>query len=111
MQSLFAKSLADVRAAAAKEFNGVAFDSLVANGRRVILVVCLTGEFERSKLPPGQPQIIAEWDKANLGRLVLNTFMAGGFGYFTNEANDAVLLIAAEPRSMDHLQRAFGLMP
>ena len=109
------KSLADLLAAAEKELNGTAYETFrVANGPRMILIVCISGEYELAKIQKAIPATINAPmvdPAANLGRLFFNTKEAGGFACFTcpAKAGKALVLISAEPRSMMNLELALGL--
>jgi hypothetical protein len=110
------KSLADLCAAAEKEMNGTAYETLrVANGPRVLLAVCVTGEYEMEKVKKAIPVVsTASVDPmANLGRVVFDLKQVGGFGCFTMpfKSGSALILISAEPSSMSILERVFNLPP
>jgi len=116
MQSFCDKSLADLCAAAEKEMNGTAYETLrIANGPRMMLAVCVTGEHEMAKIQKAIPVVSAASvdPKANLGRVVFNLKQEGGFGCFTMpfKSGTALILISVEPRSMSILERAFNLTP
>ena len=119
----FSGTLADIRAAALKEFNGTHIRSLRdASGPRSLIVACLTGEHEIRKAEKyldftdtGEP---LDWARTSLMETIMFTVLGNGFSYEAERDTatrriTTLLLISAVPRSQTNLilERLFSLPP
>jgi hypothetical protein len=112
------KTLEDFRVEAEHETNGTLFESLRADGgQRLIVVVCLTD--------PGQIKLIEDavelvdnpnpedWNALTLSTVAYRTAFGAGFGFESRRDDygrrSALVLIAAEPRSMHIMETIFSL--
>jgi hypothetical protein len=112
------KTLSELRNQAAKEFNGTIFESLrFANGRRCLLIFCVTGEHEIELLSriskSSEMREPLDWSAVTLGVMVMQTALGEGFRCETERddvgATTSILLIASEPRSIAILEEVFNL--
>lgn len=104
------RTLADLRAEALADHDGIAFESLSMDGRRMFVVACLSSDEARAKLPPAPPESEVETSDWAAESLFSVLFMAGeGDGvYFATDRGEfphrnSVALIAAGPFSSEML--------
>lgn len=119
LQTWGGKTLADLRNDAARQFNGTAFSALkTPAGQRIILVVCVTGEHELEKALKafrlGSQGLPRNWAAERVVDVIMRTIAGGGFGYEDERDTrtgrvTALVLISAEPVSMENLEAALGL--
>lgn len=114
------KTLATIRDLAARELNGTCFQALrTAEGPRMVLIVCVTGEHEiekMGKLSERTLQPFGDWNSVSVVEAVARTMMSGGFAYDFDRSSlrssgAPVVLIAAGPVSITKLESIFGLQP
>lgn len=111
------KTLATLRADAAAEMNGVGWISVrPESGPRQLLICCITAGYERQKLDALDPEAahdFGDWASVSLCEAALAARFAGGFIYALDFKNPdparAVVLIAADPRSITSLEAMLRL--
>ena len=103
---------------ATKQINGTLYEAIRSeNGRRFLLVICLTGKFEISKALKGfdlkTHGVPADWATTTVRALVMSAVSGNCFAY---EAEyDALMqpttlvFVSAEPHSINILERLFNL--
>lgn len=115
------QTLASLRAAAEKEFNGTTVRCIreKETGRRLLIVACLTGAHEIQQAEKWFDLASADepldWSAVPLIEAVGRIMVLGDrFGYFgqgktLTNSRLALVLIAQEPRSITKLEEALGL--
>ena len=113
------RTLEDLRGEAVLEDTGVAFTALrVENGRRMSLVICITGEDQirrvRSDVKFSDDGVNEDWRTLSLGTVVMRAAAApGGLAFEPLRAGGdewlALAMIAALPDSIRMLEQLFGL--
>ena len=114
------KTLCDFREEAEREFNGTVFDGLrMPDGTRPMLAMCLTGDHQISLLERvmdlSDSFTREDWTLMTLADLL--SAAASGAGVCVksirgdNGRPSAVVLMAADPRSISILEKLFGLRP
>lgn len=115
------QTLASLRDAATKEFNGVAVKCLreQPSGRRRLIVVCIAGEHEIRKAEKAfdlpETDSLEDWSEIPLIEAVGRTLVSGcylsyfGQGKTLTRARSALVVIAAEPDSITNLEALLGL--
>jgi len=114
----FGKTLEDFRIEAEKAPGGVAFESVRAqDGRRFITLVCIADIDEiarvEQELQLVDDNIIEDWNTLSLADLVVRTFLGGELRFESRRdefgRRSALVLIAADPRSIRIIERLFVL--
>lgn len=110
-------TLAEFRLEAEREANGTLFESLrVEGGRRLVIVLCMTdvdqiAEVERALDMVDGPT--EDWNTLTLSDVVMRTAVGPGLSFecLRDEygRRSAVILTAADPRSIQILERVFSL--
>ena len=112
------KTLEDLRSEAVLEDTGLAFDAMrEANGKRMFMVMCVTGEQNIAYLGEHMNLIedgfVEDWNTLSLAAVLMRTSRAGGlcFELFKGDSGSllAVTLIAADPDSASKLCALFDM--
>ena len=103
---------------AEREATGIAFESIrIKDGKRSIIVMCVTGIDQITRLEKAfdlvDDNIIEDWNTLTLGDVAARAARGSGFCFeaLRDESGrrSALVLIAAEPRSINILESAFSL--
>jgi hypothetical protein len=112
------QTLATFRAEAAKEMNGTAFRALrSSDGRRWLLIICITGARELGKFPfpADRSTPFGDWASVALVEAVGKAARMGRliYDFEINPPNSttAAVLISADPCSTEKLAAIFNLPP
>jgi hypothetical protein len=112
------KTLDDLRSEAVLEDTGLAFDAVrEANGKRLFMVMCVTGEkniaYVSERLNLIEDGLVEDWSTLTLAEVLMRTSRAGGlcFELFQGDSGTilAVTLIAADPDSVRTLSGLFDM--
>jgi hypothetical protein len=112
------KTLADLRGEAAGQESVFAYESVrISGGQRCVLVICVT-EADQVECLERQFEFFGDetdedWESLTLAEAVLRAFASGGTALESlpdeYKRRSAVVLIAAEPRSIMNLELLFGI--
>ena len=112
------KTLEDLRSEAVLEDTGIAFDAVrEANGKRLFMVMCVTGEqdiaYVSEHLNLIKDGLIEDWKTLTLAEVLMRTSRAGGLCFELAQGDSgsilAVTFIAADPVSVSRLCALFDM--
>ncbi|HEX4638988.1 MAG TPA: hypothetical protein VH170_05835 [Chthoniobacterales bacterium] len=115
-------TLSDFKAAAERELNGSAFESIRTDSRtgrkRIFLIVCATGAHEIGLIEKSldlqpDPELWLSWEDQSLFDLAFHTEMGVGLSYQdqrdANGKRTAIIICATRPASIRLLEQLFLL--
>ena len=111
------RTLEDFRGQAVLEESGISYEALVADGKRMFLALCVTGEKSLGRLLQQLDMVDdgkeEDWNNFSLGTMLERTMQTGGLGFEPLRGSGgtflAIALMAAGPDSVVKLERLFGL--
>lgn len=112
------KTLEDLRSEAVLEDTGIAFDAVrEANGKRLFMVMCVTGEehitYVSERLNLIEDGLVEDWNTLTLAEVLMRSGRAGGLCFELAQGDSgsilAVTLIAADPASASIICTLFDM--
>lgn len=111
------KTLADFRADAEKEFNGLTYQKLKrGDDVAIFLALCITGEYELGKVAdlfPDAGHANGDWSKITMAQITLAALRNEGFLHEPLRNPDrtlaALVLIVAEPELIEKVSPLLGI--